>query len=364
MAKSTSSSSIKRKQSENSRQFLIKGLEMKKIWGFGIALAAALGLARVPSAAAAETFELTFSTYLPPAYEYVWKPIENFVKTVEEKSEGRVKIKVFHSGQLFGGYEELQAVSRGNIDITNMTGTYPSGTIPALGIFTLPFLFEDTAHMERALKAGLIDLGIAEELREKHNVVVLGLAPWDPYEFYSRREPILKLDDFKGKIWATTGAADARAIQLLGGSPTTMSSADLYLSFDRGVIDATPRPLLTGIGRSLFEVTKHITLATFAIDTSILAINRKKWDSLPEDLQAIIKEAAAQRDKEQFERVGAFITDAIAQYEAKGVKVHRLPPEVIDELRKATQPAVDEWIQSVPNGQKYLDIVNQTKSNK
>ena len=42
------------------------------------------------------------------------------------------------------------------------------------------------------------------------------------------------------------------AIQL-GSSPTTMSSADLYLSFDRGVIDATPRSLLTGIGRSLLR---------------------------------------------------------------------------------------------------------------
>lgn len=337
-------------------------LKMRKNWLVGLTLCAALGFAQVQNAAAEEKFELTFSTYLPPAYEYVWKPIENFVKTVEEKSEGRVKINVFHSGQLFGGYDELQAVSRGNIDITNMTGTYPSGTIPALGIFTLPFLFEDTAHMERALKAGLMDLGVAEELREKHNVVVLGLAPWDPYEFYSRRQPMVKLDDFKGKIWATTGAADARAIQLLGGSPTTMSSADLYLSFDRGVIDATPRPLLTGIGRSLYEVTKHITLATFAIDTSSLAINRKKWESLPEDLQTIIKEAAAQRDQEQFERVGAFITEAISQYEGKGVTVHRLAPEAIGELRSATQAAVDEWIQSVPNGQKYLDVVNQTKS--
>lgn len=333
---------------------------MKTFWKSVSALAIWFGLSQ--AATAQEKFELTFSTYLPPAYEYVWKPAEKFVKTVEEKSAGRVKFKVFHSGQLFGGYDELQALSRGNIDITNMTGTYPSGTVAALGIFTLPFLFQDVSHMERALKAGLMDLGAAQELREKHNVVVLGVAPWDPYEFYSRRDPFLKLGDFKGKIWATTGAADARAIQLLGGSPTTMSSADLYLAFDRGVIDGTPRPLLTGIGRSLFEVTKHVSLATFAIDTSILAINRKSWERLPKDIQAIIAEAAVERDRDQFERVKAFIDEAIAKYQERGVKVHRLDPASIAELQKATQPAVDEWVRNVQGGQKYLDVVSQTKA--
>jgi TRAP-type C4-dicarboxylate transport system substrate-binding protein len=333
---------------------------VKTFWKTISALAVSFGLSQ--TAVAQEKFELTFSTYLPPAYEYVWKPVENFVKTVEEKSGGRVKIKVFHSGQLFGGYEELQALSRGNIDFTNMTATYPSGTVPALGVFILPFLFEDVGHLERALKAGLMDLGAAQELRDKHNVVLLGVAPWDPYEFYSRRVPVLGLKDFKGKIWATTGATDARSIQLLGGSPTGMASSDLYLSFDRGVIDGTPRPLLTGIGRSLFEVVKHITLTNFALDTSILAINRKTWERLPKDLQAIISEAAAKRDQEQFERVRAYITEAIAQYEKKGVKVHRLDAAAIAELRRATQPAIDEWGRTVPGGQKYLDLINQTKS--
>jgi TRAP-type C4-dicarboxylate transport system substrate-binding protein len=79
------------------------------------------------SPAHAQEVELTFSTYLPPAYEYAWKPIENFVQNVEKESQGRIKINVFHSGQLFDGYEELPALSRGDVDIINMTSTYPSG---------------------------------------------------------------------------------------------------------------------------------------------------------------------------------------------------------------------------------------------
>lgn len=333
---------------------------MKKQWLLAASLA--IGMGFVSTASAQKPIELTFSTYLPPAYEYVWKPIENFVSTVEKESNGRIKIKVFHSGQLFDGYEELPALSRGDVDMVNMTGTYLGGTVPALNVFTMPFMFQDVQHLGRALDAGLLNLGITEELHSKHDTVILGVAPWDPYEFYSRKDPVQSADHFKGKVWATTGAQDARAIQLLGGSPTGMPSSELYLSFDRGVIDGTPRPLLTGIGRSLFEVVKHLSLANFGVDTSILAINRKKWDSLPPDLQEILKKAAKQRDAEQFERVDAFIKDAVAKYEAKGVKIHRITGEKLESMRKATAPAVTEWNAQVPNAASYLAIIEKTKN--
>lgn len=311
--------------------------------------------------AAKEKYELTFSTYLPPAYEYTWKPIEKFVQNIEERSDGRVKINVFHSAQLFDGYDELPALSRGDVDIVNMTSTYPSGTVPALSVFTLPFLFDSTDHLKRALDAGLFDLGARQELEEKHDAVVLGIALWDPYEFYSRRDAIKTSDDIKGKVWASTGSIDAEALQALGGSPTSLASSELYLSFDRGVIDATPRPLLTGMGRKLYEVAKHVSLVNFGVDVSILAINKQKWDSLPADIQEIITTAAKERDEEQLERVQAFITDAIQKYESLGVAVERVSPEDLSKMRTLTAPVVDQWAASVENGDAYVKLVNDTR---
>lgn len=312
-------------------------------------------------ALSAEKYELTFSTYLPPAYEYAWKPMEAFIKNVQDRSEGRVKINVFHSGQLFDGYEELPALSRGDVDIVNMTSTYPSGTVPALSVFTLPFLFDSTEHLKRALDAGLFDLGARQEMQDKHDAVVLGLAPWDPYEFYSRKTAIKTSNDIKGKVWASTGSIDAQAIQMLGGSPTSLPSSELYLSFDRGVIDATPRPLLTGMGRNLFEVAKHISLVNFGLDVSILAINQKKWDSLPADIQEIITVAAKERDADQLARVQTFITESIAKYESLGVAVERVDAENLSKMREMTTPVVDKWSASVANGDAYLKLISESR---
>lgn len=332
---------------------------MKKQWLLAALMAGVMG---VMPARAQEKFEFTFSTYLPPAYEYIYQPAENFIKTVEQETNGRVKVNIFHSGQLFDGYEELAALSRGDIDMTNLTGTYPGGTVPALNIFTMPFIFDDLGHFQRALDAGLLELGIAQELYDDHNTVVLGVAPLDPYEFYSRATPILTVDDFNGKVWASTGASDARALQLLGGSPTSMSSADLYLSFDRGVIDGTPRPLITGMGRSLYEVVKHLSLANFAFDTSILSINRQKWEALPEDIQEIIKKAARERDAEQFERVRRYVDEALAKFEAEGMTIHRVDDDNIQAMRAATADVIQEWAAEVENGEAYLELIERTRN--
>lgn len=316
----------------------------------------------VSQAAAQEPIRLVFSTYLPPSYEYIWHPVESFIERIQERSDGRLQVDVFHSAQLFEGHDELAALSRGDIDITNMTGTYPSASVSVLGVFTLPFAFEDINHMRRALDEGLLDLGIREELRDNHDVVVLGVAPLDPYEFYSRETPILSEEDFSGKVWATTGATDAQAIELLGGSPTGMASSELYLAFDRGVVDATPRPLITGIGRSLDEVVNHITRGTFLVDTSILAINRQTWESIPQDLQEIIKEAAAERDADQFVRVQNFIDEALSYYEEHGVDIHQLDEDVLARLRETTRPVIEEWVQAVENGERYLEVIEATAS--
>jgi len=319
-------------------------------------------LAFKPVQVQAETIEITFSTYLPPTYAYVWEPIQNFVKTVETESDGRVKFKVFHSAQLYDGYQELSAISRGDVDMVNMTGTYPSGTVPALSIFTLPFMFTSVDHLERALNDGLLDLGIRQELSNDHNTVVLGVGPYDPYEFYSKSTPMTSVNDVEGKVWATTGAIDARAIQLMGGSPTGMPSSELYLAFDRGVIDATPRPLLTGVGRKLYEVVDYLSLANFGIDTAILAINKEKWDSLPKDIQEIISKAAAQRDKQQFEMVREFVKTALTNFEKNGMTINQIPAAQIEEMKKLTAPAIEEWEQKVPNGKEYLDLIKKTQN--
>ncbi|MDX9821976.1 MAG: TRAP transporter substrate-binding protein DctP, partial [Syntrophales bacterium] len=238
------------------------------------------------AAAHAQGVKMVFSSMFPKSYTYVLNPSLDFCKKVETKSGGKVKFDTYHSAQLFGGKEEFAAVGRGNIDVGIPHDIYHTGEVPELGITNLPFMFENVAQAQRILREGLKEM--VRPKIEKANVVLLGWSVFDPYQFYSKK-PIAKIEDIKGKIWAVSGTTHTKAIEVLGGSPTMMSSGELYLALQTGTVDGTTRPLLTGVGRKLNEVSKYLTLASFSPWGCILIVNKDKWNKLPKDVQEIMR---------------------------------------------------------------------------
>ncbi len=307
------------------------------------------------SEAKSKPIEIVFSTYWPTSYEYLWIPITSFAKKVEEQSNGRIRFKLYHSGQLYKGKEEFAALERGDIDMTAPLDIYNTGIVLELGISNLPFMWSTPESLQKTLDAGLWDLGIKDKLL-KHNMVVLGVAAGGPYQIYSKDFPVYYPDDMKGKKWGISGSTASKATELLGGAPTTMSSGELYLALQRGTIDGCTRPLITGLGRKLYEVVDYLSVTNMAYFCSFLAINKSKWDSLPGDVQEIMKKAAQERDHEQLEMLQAFMEKAIRLYKEKGVKVHIATKEELWEFKKKMAPVYDWWLTKVPDGKRYIEF--------
>ena len=266
-------------------------------------------------------YKLTFSTYWPTSYNYLIDPIFSFAEKVKERSNGRVEIEVFHSKQLFGGKEEFGALERGDIDMSAPMDTYNTGSIPELGIASMPFLWPSPRAMQTSLDAGLWDLGVNQAM-EARGVKVLNVAAGGPYQLYGKGFAIRKPSDLKGKKIAVSGSAASRAMELVGASPTSMSSGDLYVALQRGTIDATSRPLITGIGRKLYEVLDHITVVNMSYFSTALAINLDTWNKLPADIQAIMQEAANERGQQQLEMLEAYMAEAQGLFEKNNVNYH------------------------------------------
>jgi len=302
-----------------------------------------------------EQIKLTFSTYFPMAYEYGVKPIERFMEKVEERSGGRVAFEFFHSAQLFGGKEEFGALARGDIDMAAPVDIYHTGKVPALGITNLPFLWPSPASLQKTLDAGLWDLGLRAALRAQ-NIVVLNVAVCGPNQIYASDFPVRGPEDFAGRKWAASGTTAAKAIELMGGAPTTMTSAELYLALQRGTVDGTTRPLMTGIGRKLYEVNKYLTIVNMNYCTIMLAINKDRWDALPDDIRAIMKTAAAERSGEQLALVEAYRGRAIAEFKAKGVEVHIADAAAIVAFKAKMTPVYDWWKGEVDGGEELIEF--------
>lgn len=300
--------------------------------------------------------EIVFSTYMPESYGYLVDPLKEFMATVEKESNGRVKFKFFHSGQLYKGKQEFAALERGEIDMAAPNDLYLTGIVPETGISNLPFMWETPRSMQKSLDAGLWSLGINDKFAA-HNVVVLGTAAGGPYQVYAKGFQVTGPQDMKGKKWGVSGSTASKAIELMEGSPTTMSSGELYLALQRGTIDGCTRPLITGLGRKLYEVVDNISVTNMAYFTCMLAINKEKWESLPEDIQEIMTKAGKQRDQRQLVMLESFMNDAIKKYTAKGVKVHQASADELAAFSTAMVPVQQWWLTKVTDGKKYIDFV-------
>lgn len=334
---------------------------MKKILGISLLLTMIATFTFVGQNCFAQTkpIEIVFSTYMPTSYGYLIKPLEDFITTVEKETNGRVKFKFFHSGQLYKGKEEFAAMERGEIDMCAPNDLYLTGIVPETGISNLPFLWATPADMQASLDAGLWNLGINQKF-EQHNVKVLGTAAGGPYQIYSKDFIVTSPADLKGKKWGVSGSTASKAIELMEGSPTTMSSGELYMALQRGTINGCTRPLITGLGRKLYEVVDNLSITNMAYFTCVLAINMEKWNSLPEDVKNIMIKAAKQRDQQQLALLEAFMADAVRQYNDKGVNIHIATPQELASFKKEMIPVHEWWLTQVPDGKKYIDFVHTT----
>jgi TRAP-type transport system periplasmic protein len=318
--------------------------------------AAVMAAALIPSAAsAAPEFKLTFSTYWPTTYGYLYDPIVSFAEKVKQRSNGRIEVEIFHSAQLFGGKEEMGALERGDIDLASPLDTYNTGLVPALGISSMPFMWPNPDAIQKTLDAGLFDLGINQAMA-KRNVKVLNVAAGGPYQIYGKGFSVRKPADLKGKKIAVSGTAASKAMELIGAAPTSMSSSDLYVALQRGTIDATSRPFLTGIGRKLYEVLDNVTVVNMSYFTTFLSINMDTWNRLPADLQKVVQDAANERSQEQLKLLNDYIANAKPLFEKNGVNFYVAPPNELQAFKDTVAPVYDWWKTQVPDAQKYIDF--------
>lgn len=319
---------------------------------------AIVSIMSLPMTAAAKTYKLNLSTGWPTTYGYLMDPIFEFVDKVDKRTNGKVKITIYHSAQLFKGKEEMPALERGDVDMTASNDVYLTGIIPELGILSLPFQWESNDSFQRSLDAGLLDLGIKQKFLE-HNVVLLSAASSGGYQVYAKDKPVITPDDFVGRIWGVSGSTAAKTAEALGGTPTTMGSSELYMALQRHTIDGTTRPLITGDGRKLDEVINHLTVTNMYYFTSMLLINKEVWNEIPKEYQDIIQQAAYERNAAQSVLLKKYEESVVDKYKAKGVTVHIASSDELQKFKNKVQPVYDWWYSVVKDGKKYTDFVEK-----
>jgi TRAP-type mannitol/chloroaromatic compound transport system substrate-binding protein len=286
-------------------------------------------------------------TTWPPNFPVLGEGCNLFAKWVNEMSAGRIEIKVYGGGELVPSLETFDAVKSGAVELGSGAAYYWVGKAPAATFFTAVPFGMNAQQVNSWIVAG-DGMKLWEELYSDFGLIPLpgGNTGVQAGGWFNRE--INSMKDLKGLKMRIPGIG-GRVLEKAGGTPILLSGGDIYTGLERGVIDATEwiGPYHDYI-MGYHQIAKYYYTPGWHEPGSELEIiiNKDKFNSLPADLQAIIRTAAYRMNHwvlMQFEANNSEYLNKLINNEA--VDVRQFPDEVISQLKVLTKEVIEELIE-------------------
>lgn len=262
-------------------------------------------------------------------------------KLAEERLGNKVKIDLYTGAQLYSGVEELEAIKKGDIQMTFAIGSAMGSLDPAMSLFKLPFLFP---NVEVAYK--VLDGPIGEEVFKNisnQGIRILGGFSSGSIIVSNSKHPIKMPADFKGLKLRTSGKMEAAIVENMGAASVVIPSEETYSGLQQGVIDGLATPSTVFYARKYHEVQKYVTNAGMLYwSNGFVLVNEKFWQAMPDDVRNELQQIVSEVLKEVRSKDEADLQDMLKKVEQSGAQVHTVTPEEIKAWREAAKPVYDQ----------------------
>lgn len=218
---------------------------------------------------------------------------EEYVKRVNEMAGGRLRIDYLVAGAVVKPFEVMDATSKGVLDACHGVPVYWYGKSKVASLFGSGPINGCDAPQTLAWIYRGGGLELYNELLKKINLDVVGYfampMPTQPLGWF--KKPIKDAAELKGLKYRTVGLA-ADLFQQMGAKVTQLPGGEIIPALEKGVIDAFEFNNPTSDMRfGAQDVIKNYMMGSYhqAMEFFEIAFNKKKHDSLPKDLQAILR---------------------------------------------------------------------------
>ncbi len=317
--------------------------------------AALAGAAVLSAPAFGQGVTLRLSTPATPTDQRSLALTEVFAPAIKDIA----KFEPHFNATLFKQGTELEAIARGNLDMSITSAQELATLIPAWSIFTAGYLLRDADHQKKVFASGVMD-DLKKMAEDKLGVKLLTVM------YLGRRQVNLRTDkeiktpaDMEGvklrmpgtEAWLFLGKA-------LGANPTPMAFTEVYTGLQTGAIDGQDNPLPTNKDSKFYEVTKQIVLTSHLVDQNYLAISKKVWDKFTPDQQKVLQKAADDAAESGRQKQLKLEAELEQFFKEKGLKVYA--PD-LDAFRKKVQAdyLASKFAKDWPAG--LVDKINAVK---
>ena len=238
---------------------------------------------------------------------------------------------------LFKQGTELEAISRGNLDMSIASAQELAEFFPEFSVFSAGYVHRDAAHQVKVFNSDFFQ-PYKKKVEDKLGVKLLSLMYLGRRQLNLRTEKTintpadlagLKLRMPGSEAWLFLGRA-------LGANPLPMAFTEIYTGLQTGAIDAQDNPLPTVRDAKFLEVTKQVVLTSHLVDLNYLTLSKRVWDRMTPAQQATLQKAANDAAESGRQKQLALEGELEAFFKEKGLKVYT--PNV-DAFRKQVQEA-------------------------
>ena len=275
---------------------------------------------------------------------------EELARRANERLAGRARVNVFGSSQLGDDETLLIKLKLGTVDFS-IPSTIMSSAVESFGLFEMPYLVKDRAHMD-AIERLIVRPRLAADAAARGFKL---LAVWENgfRHITNNRRPIEGPEDLAGiKLRTPRGRWRVRLFQSMGASPTPMSLAETFMALQTGVIDGQENPLSQIHSQKFHEVQKYLSLTGHVYTPAYLLAGAERWSALPRGMREILESAAQDLRPYVYEQAEKLEKRLLADLEASGIAINRADRE---RFVSAGAPIFEQFGAEAPGGKAMIE---------
>jgi TRAP-type transport system periplasmic protein len=316
---------------------------------------AAIVIALLPFVANAEPIKLKFAFFSSDREFHFRGVVKPFADAVNLEGKGIVELELYPSGALGRSYaQQVQLVLSGGADIAWIHTALTPEQFPDNGVIELPGLFRDAEEATQIYA----QIAASGALRGYEDFFLLAAFGTPPLTIHMRT-PAASLADLKGKKVRTSNRTEAFVLKALGMEPENFPINQAADAINRGAVDGATAGLdvVADFGISRFA-TNHYMLALGTVPI-IIAMNKNKFDSLPEAAQSVIRKYSGQwLTSRHVDTVNAYNAEILNKLKADANRKVIYPsPSELDSARSTFDSVINQWAARSPRSDELLRIV-------
>lgn len=307
---------------------------------------AMLGLAVLSgNIANAQELVIKFSHVVSPTGHPKGLAAEVLKQRVNSELQGRVRMEVYPSSQLYNDNKVLEALILGDVQLAAPSLSKFEEFTLKYRLFDLPFMFKD---ME-AVNAFQLSPHGQELLGAMEQSGLKGLGYWhNGLKQLSANRPLIEPADASGlKFRIQTSDVLQAQFEALGASPQKMAFKEVYGALQTGVVDGQENTWSNIYTRKFFEVQDGVTESNHGIIDYLLVTSVEFWDGLPadirEDLERIINEVTVEMNG----KARSINLANRAKILEQGGEIRQLTPQQREAWVRAMQPVWDQFADDI-----------------